>query len=570
MIATYRHAIVHIPLGEAAQATVRFSLLGPPPVLSQLATHQPTPRGHGLHVGAMREARIQQLTRCGVDGLALASQRSQFTPLDYTRLLHTSTTFREATQKGSAYWHGSPGLLQSDVDGSVRLWANALSQADRERVLGSPLQDAQYLWLGARGLYGAVSTPHTEPRTGLAHVTPYNLGIWLVHALPQVHHVLGHHPDLLNGAFMTVVAVLPGHQQWAHVVSNRAKKYMGTSLHAINLLGPNGSHVPAHRHVRLLIPLNNRLGEACVATVLTSLHGPPPTDSELTQLVYAGFTPPELATHMATYYTEKVMRRLATLPLQLVEQSRLMHNPTAGDRFVHALWHGLPGQLLPHQDGSLSLWACTLTHADRLRNGCGLALSDGPPEVWLTQSLHKAISHVLTHHSGLLTSGYITVVAILPGHQQWWGVRAHGGPGSPLTSSQHINLLGRGGTEVAAYRHVRLLIPLSRAGEVSAITSLLGPPPTDAEWRMAELSARDTKNKNARDTKNKNARDNNNKKKRKINPGESGASKLIIETTYRVSRCQDVSGRRELSTLFYKLGPAVCALGGGGCGALRQ
>ena len=123
---------------------------------------------------------------------------------------------------------------------------------------------------------------------------------------------------------------------------------------------------------------------------------------------------------------------------------------------------------------------------------------------------------------------------------------------------------------MAAYRHVRLLIPLSKVGEVSAITSLLGPPPTDAEWRMAELSARDTKNKNARDTKNKNARDNNNKKKRKINPGESGASKLIIETTYRVSRCQDVSGRRELSTLFYKLGPAVCALGGGGCGALRQ
>ena len=240
MIATYRHAIVHIPLGEAAQATVRFSLLGPPPVLSQLATHQPTRQALWNPRNSVM-VRIQQLTRCGLDGLALASQRSQFTPLDYTRLLHTSTTFREATQKGSAYWHGSPGLLQSDVDGSVRLWANALSHADRERVLGSPLQDAQYLWLGAHGLYGAVSTPHTEPRTGLAHVTPYNLGIWLVHALPQVHHVLGHHPDLLNGAFMTVVAVLPGHQQWAHVVSNRATKYVGTSLHAINLLGPSGS-----------------------------------------------------------------------------------------------------------------------------------------------------------------------------------------------------------------------------------------------------------------------------------------------------------------------------------------
>ena len=44
---------------------------------------------------------------------------------------------------------------------------------------------------------------------------------------------------------------------------------------------------------------------------------------------------------------------------------------------------------------------------------------------------------------------------------------------------------------MAAYRHVRLLIPLSKVGEVSAITSLLGPPPTDAEWRMAELSARE-------------------------------------------------------------------------------
>ena len=149
MIATYRHAIVHIPLGEAAQATVRFSLLGPPPVLSQLATHQPTRQALWNPRNSVM-VRIQQLTRCGLDGLALASQRSQFTPLDYTRLLHTSTTFREATQKGSAYWHGSPGLLQSDVDGSVRLWANALSQADRERVLGSPLQDAQYLWLVVR------------------------------------------------------------------------------------------------------------------------------------------------------------------------------------------------------------------------------------------------------------------------------------------------------------------------------------------------------------------------------------------------------------------------------------